>query len=124
MLKGTCLRCIPPALPSDIPSTLYSGVLIKLVLFSASLGIVPISSYFLTDKYVWNGTFGAYISCPRAHVHSLPPCAGNSTYSAITAIVAANIVLVAYIVLSLLEDKQEREGAKVSEKAGESRKER
>ncbi|EIM88558.1 uncharacterized protein STEHIDRAFT_54910, partial [Stereum hirsutum FP-91666 SS1] len=83
--------------------TLYSGVLIKLVLFSASLGIVPISSYFLTDKYLWNG---------------------NSTYSAITAIVAANIVLVAYIVLSLLEDKQEREGAKVSEKAGESRKER
>lgn len=62
--------------------------------------------------------------CPRAHVHSLPLCAGNSTYSAITAIVAANIVLVAYIVLSLLEDKQEREGAKVSEKAGESRKER
>lgn len=50
-------------------------------------------------------------------------CVGNSTYSAITAIIAANIVLVAYIVLSLLEDKQEREGGKVIEKA-ESRKER
>lgn len=61
---------------------------------------------------------------PLAHVTSLPLCAGNSTYSAITAIVAANIVLVSYIVLSLLEDKQEREEGKVLEKAGESRKER
>ncbi|KAF8897424.1 hypothetical protein BD779DRAFT_1490739 [Infundibulicybe gibba] len=61
------------------------GVLVKLVLFSLALGAVPISSYFLALKYVWNG---------------------NATYAAITAVFAANIVLVAYIVVSLLEDKQ------------------
>jgi VMA21-like domain. len=31
---------------------------------------------------------------------------GNATYAAITAVVAANLVLVAYIVTSLLEDSQ------------------
>ena len=31
------------------------GVLLKLIIFSLSLGIVPISSYFLTEKYVWDG---------------------------------------------------------------------
>jgi len=31
---------------------------------------------------------------------------GNSTYAAITAVVSANVVLVAYIITSLLEDSQ------------------
>ncbi|KAI0049639.1 hypothetical protein FA95DRAFT_1677437 [Auriscalpium vulgare] len=78
-----------------------SGVLFKLILFSLSLGVVPLSSYFLSEKYVWSG---------------------NSTFAAITAIVAANVVLVTYIILSLLEDKQEQK--KAGTKPGESRKER
>lgn len=32
-----------------------SGVLFKLIIFSLSLGIVPLSSYFLSLKYIWNG---------------------------------------------------------------------
>ncbi|KAI0284962.1 hypothetical protein BGY98DRAFT_946439 [Russula aff. rugulosa BPL654] len=32
-----------------------TGVLFKLVLFSLSLGIVPITSYFASEKYIWNG---------------------------------------------------------------------
>jgi len=60
------------------------GVLIKLLIFSLSLGIIPITSYFVTEKYVWNG---------------------NSNYAAITAIFVANGVLFAYIVSSLWEDK-------------------
>ena len=35
--------------------------------------------------------------------------AGNATYAAITAIIAANLVLVAYIVLSLIEDRHDQE---------------
>jgi len=31
---------------------------------------------------------------------------GNATYAAITAVIAANLVLVAYIITSLLEDSQ------------------
>ena len=45
---------------------------------------------------------------------------GNSTLAAITAVVAANIVLIAYIITSLREDKAERE----AEKPLESRKDR
>lgn len=37
---------------------------------------------------------------------------GNSTFAAITAVVAANVVLVAYIVSSLRDDQAEREAAK------------
>ncbi|KAF8505577.1 hypothetical protein F5888DRAFT_1650185 [Russula emetica] len=68
-----------------------TGVLLKLVLFSLSLGIVPITSYFASEKYIWNG---------------------NSTFAAITAVVAANVVLVAYIVSSVRDDQVEREAAK------------
>ncbi|KAK7695484.1 hypothetical protein QCA50_000120 [Cerrena zonata] len=60
------------------------GVLAKLLIFSFSLAVVPLTSYFLSEKYIWNG---------------------NSTFAAITAIVAANIVLVLYIIISVLEDK-------------------
>ncbi len=40
---------------------------------------------------------------------------GDSTFAAITAVVAANVVLVAYIVSSLREDRAEQEARKVSE---------
>jgi hypothetical protein len=65
--------------------TAQKGVLVKLIIFSLSLAIVPITSYFVTEKYVWNG---------------------NSNYAAITAIFAANAVLVAYIITSLLDDRE------------------
>lgn len=64
------------------------GVLIKLIIFSLSLGVIPIGSYFISEKYFWKG---------------------NATYAAITAIIAANLVLVAYIVLSLIEDRHDQE---------------
>lgn len=32
------------------------GVLAKLLIFSFSLAVVPLSSYFLSEKYIWNGT--------------------------------------------------------------------
>lgn len=35
----------------------------------------------------------------------LTTCIGNSTFAAITAIVAANLVLVAYIITAVLEDR-------------------
>ncbi|KAF9055216.1 hypothetical protein BDZ89DRAFT_1055815 [Hymenopellis radicata] len=59
------------------------GTLVKLVIFSVSLGVLPLASYYLSLRYVWNG---------------------NATWAAITAIIAANLVLVTYIIASLLED--------------------
>ncbi|KAJ6539237.1 hypothetical protein B0H19DRAFT_1177879 [Mycena capillaripes] len=61
-----------------------SAQLAKLVFFSLSLGILPISAYFGSLKYVWNG---------------------NATYAALTAVVGANVVLIAYIVTSILDDR-------------------
>ena len=37
---------------------------------------------------------------------------GNSTFAAITAVAAANVVLVAYIISSVRDDQVEREAAK------------
>ncbi|KAJ6599173.1 hypothetical protein DFH09DRAFT_1130331 [Mycena vulgaris] len=65
--------------------TASSGQLAKLAFFSLSLGIVPITSYFGSLKYIWNG---------------------NATYAALTAVVGANLVLVAYIITSILDDKR------------------
>ncbi|KAF7352885.1 hypothetical protein MVEN_01255800 [Mycena venus] len=62
-----------------------SGQLAKLIFFTLSLGIVPITSYFGSLKYLWNG---------------------NATYSAFTAVGAANLILVAYIVTAILDDKR------------------
>lgn len=45
---------------------------------------------------------------------SAPFFSGNSNYAAITAIVMANVVLVAYIITSILED---RESVQASEQA-------
>ncbi|KAH7887843.1 hypothetical protein F5I97DRAFT_1926256 [Phlebopus sp. FC_14] len=61
------------------------GALVKLLLFAATLAVLPISSYFFSLKYLW---------------------AGNSNYAAITAICAANLVLAVYIVMSVIEDRQ------------------
>jgi hypothetical protein len=48
---------------------------------------------------------------------------GNANYAAITAICAANIVLIAYIVVSVMEDKQSFKDAE-EKKLSETKKER
>ncbi|KAI0352848.1 hypothetical protein OH77DRAFT_1381123, partial [Trametes cingulata] len=62
-------------------------VLAKLLIFAISLGVVPISSYFLSRDYLWEG---------------------NTIYAAITAIVSANLVLVAYIIEATREEARLR----------------
>ncbi|KAJ7179232.1 hypothetical protein C8R46DRAFT_1073023 [Mycena filopes] len=69
-------------LNADVAS---SGQLAKLAFFSLSLGIVPIASYFGSMKYLWNG---------------------NATYAALTAVVGANLVLVAYIIAAIRDDQR------------------
>ncbi len=78
----------------------HSGVLFKLLTFSVMLGVVPIGSYFATLDYVWHGE---YLFCASI-VRTERLWAGNATMAAITAIVSANVVLLAYIILSIIED--------------------
>lgn len=86
----------------------YRKVLVKLVIFSLALGIAPLSSYFASEKYLWNGRSHSSGDFTFWHLH-----AGNSTYAAVTAIVAANIVLVAYIVMSVMEENRATRAAQV-----------
>jgi uncharacterized membrane protein YjgN (DUF898 family) len=90
-----------------------TGVLFKLIIFSLSLGIVPITSYFASEKYIWNG---AFLGADLFHSARLSPdllaFIGNSTFAAITAVVAANVVLVAYIISSVRDDQVERKATK------------
>ncbi|KAJ8457240.1 hypothetical protein ONZ51_g11650 [Trametes cubensis] len=63
------------------------GVLTKLIITALALGIAPLSSYFLSRDYLW---------------------AGNTIYAALTAIFAANLVLVLYIVGAVREESRLR----------------
>jgi hypothetical protein len=111
-VRSSPYTCVSPILNRPIYS---KGVLLKLIIFSLSLGILPITSYFASQKYIWKGA-------PSRTVHPHDPGAllilcflGDSTFAAITAVVAANVVLVAYIISSLREDQAERKAAKPSE---------
>jgi hypothetical protein len=92
-----------------------TGVLLKLIIFSLSLGIVPIASYFASEKYIWNGAPSQIIQSLRLSGSLTLHIPGNSTFAAITAVVCANVVLVAYIITSLREDQAEQETRKLSE---------
>lgn len=74
--------------------------MLKLVAFSISLAVAPLSTYFLSEKYVWDGTHGPPFAKKSEHKHVL----GNSTYAALSAVLAANLVLVAYIAASVRDD--------------------
>ncbi|KAG8923847.1 hypothetical protein FRC01_012256 [Tulasnella sp. 417] len=83
------------------------SVLVKLALFTACLGLAPISTYYLSQKYLWDDA---------------SPNSGNSTYAAITSIIAANFVLVTYIITAIREDSQTQKPAPKTE--SESKKDR
>ncbi|KAI9635739.1 VMA21-like domain-containing protein [Dioszegia hungarica] len=59
------------------------AVLYKLILFAILMAVVPIGTYFGSLNYMWNG---------------------STTYSAISAVVTANIVLVGYVVVAFEEE--------------------
>lgn len=74
--------------------------------FSVSLAVVPIGSYFLSLQYIWVGT-----SCRLferfTRVVTLA-LSGNTTAAALVAVFMANLVLVAYIIVSVQEESKAR----------------
>lgn len=64
------------------------------------------------------------MSARLPYVLTPTPPAGNSTYAAITAIVAANVVLVAYIISSVREENAAITNSSASKTEFESRKTR
>ncbi|KAG9072208.1 vacuolar ATPase assembly integral membrane protein vma21 [Linnemannia hyalina] len=62
-----------------------SSTLAKLAFFTVAMIVFPIATYFLTvDQY-----FG-----------------GNATYAGISAAVMANVILIAYVAVAVMEDSQ------------------
>ncbi|KAI1815324.1 hypothetical protein GGS20DRAFT_339670 [Poronia punctata] len=68
-----------PAVPMD--------VILKLLAFTFAMVVVPIGSYFLTVDNVFNG---------------------NATYAGGLAAILANVVLVGYVVVAMVEDQSDR----------------
>lgn len=68
-VQATAARLCVSALSSRICLYVFRSMLIKLILFSLSLGLVPITSFFVSQKYVWNGKhahpFDIMTSLPR-----------------------------------------------------------
>jgi len=73
------------AAPAKVTENLASqgSTIWKLALFAACLGLGPLSTYYLTLKYVWDG---------------------DTQYSALSAVFVANIVLVGYVFMAIFED--------------------
>jgi len=79
------------------------GVLVKLLSFSVSLGAVPLISYYVSLTYFYKGMSSWFF-----YPFHLRNQIGNNTLAAIAAVVAANLVLITYIITSLLEDREDR----------------
>ena len=62
------------------------AVIIKLLAFTFAMVVVPLGSFFFTRAYVFSG---------------------NSTYSGGFAALMANVVLVAYVIVAMLEDQSD-----------------
>ncbi|KAL5488051.1 VMA21 [Sanghuangporus weigelae] len=83
--------------------TVQGGALFRLIFFAISLAVVPLSTYYGSQRFLWNG---------------------NSTFAAISAVFAANLVLLVYIVQSVYEDKKLNEPRELDEKMRETRKDK
>lgn len=72
----------------------------KLVVFAILMAVAPIGTYFGSLHYVWSGL------STRPIDGSWLTVVGSSTKAAISAVVAANIVLVGYVWVAFAEDAQ------------------
>jgi len=82
--------------PSDIRPAVSTSVIAKLLFFTIALVTVPLGSYFLSVKTIFNG---------------------NSTYAGALAAVMANVVLMGYLVVAIQEDQSDQiEDAKKRDK--------
>lgn len=86
-------------------------MLLKLFTFAVLMAIVPISTYFVTVQHLWNGESTWPTTLCAAGTAIAAPCsmgtltrAGNTAYAALSAVLAANIVLGGYVYLAFVED--------------------
>ncbi|EJT47709.1 hypothetical protein A1Q2_04288 [Trichosporon asahii var. asahii CBS 8904] len=86
---------IPPAQPKVQQGGVPNDVLYKLVVFALLTAIVPVTAYFGSVRYLFDG---------------------NTQYAALLAVLSANIVLFSYVYVAFREEK----AAAAQEKAAKS----
>nr|XP_019014512.1 uncharacterized protein I206_00594 [Kwoniella pini CBS 10737]OCF53293.1 hypothetical protein I206_00594 [Kwoniella pini CBS 10737] len=74
------------------------AVLYKLIIFAVAMAVVPIGTYYVVLSYFTKGIVRTNKDANTALFDT-----GNTIASAIAAIVTANLVLIAYIVVAWLE---------------------
>ncbi|KAI5194398.1 hypothetical protein E4T39_08677 [Aureobasidium subglaciale] len=99
--------------PSIIAPAVPQHVIVKLLLFSFAMIVLPISSYFLTVDNLFSGNYGLFTK----PISLLPTnLSGNSTFAGATAAILANVVLIGYIIVAMREDAGERAEAEENDK--------
>ncbi|KAH0293581.1 hypothetical protein M436DRAFT_35232 [Aureobasidium namibiae CBS 147.97] len=81
--------------PSITTPAVPQHVIVKLLLFTFAMIILPISSYFITLNTIYSG---------------------NSTFAGATAAIIANVVLIGYVIVAMREDADERAEAEEKDK--------
>lgn len=105
--------------PIDANTFASREVIIKLLLFTFAMIILPIGSYFVT----LNTIYGGEPSCHHTqHCSRICPLTstGNSTWAGATAAVMANVVLLGYVVVAMKEDQSDRLEAEEKERTKKS----
>lgn len=83
------------------------NVITKLLVFTAAMFILPIVSYFLTRDRLFSGACKHSLNDTGvAHVF-----VGNAAYAGGFAAFVANVVLIGYIIVAFLDDKEEQQEA-------------
>ncbi|RMZ90787.1 hypothetical protein DV736_g1994, partial [Chaetothyriales sp. CBS 134916] len=72
---------------SDVSPAVPVSVILKLLGFTLAMVVVPLGSFFFTRQYIFSG---------------------SSIYSGGFAALMANVVLIAYVVVAVLEDQGEQ----------------
>ena len=88
-------------------------MLVNFLVFTLAMVILPLGSYFLSLNTLFNGTQPSplpnMLSCIRRVLNGTP---GNTTWSAATAAIVANLVLAAFVVQALGEDRSDKRAGK------------
>ncbi|KAI9830765.1 MAG: vacuolar ATPase assembly integral membrane protein vma21 [Phylliscum demangeonii] len=109
---------------SDLAPAVPMSVVVKLLAFSGAMFGGPLAAYYVSLNAVVKGEVGSGDAAARTRWDAVAEAdagggmggfggIGNSTFAGAMAALVANVVLVAYVVVAMRDDRSERAGAVV-----------